>query len=106
MTQEEYDDITRMIEFHAFQYCERHKMKITDRAEYKEGLRTALEIIKGFIETPLNDLVIEGQNLRKTLLEIEDRCSRDNADIPSYVKALFVLVGRLCDNVIKHKFDK
>lgn len=105
MTKEEYNEIIRMIEYRSFQYYERHRIKPSDKSEYKEGLKEALEVIKTFIETPLNNLVIEAQNLRKTLLDIEDRCSRDNADIPSYVKGLFILVERLCNNVIKTKFD-
>lgn len=105
MTREEYDAIVGMVELLDYQYCEQNKIKLGTDTEFKRGLDEALKVMKKFIECPLHHVVIEAQDLRKTLLEIEDKCTRDKAEIPSYVKAFFVLTERLIDDVIKTKFN-
>ena len=105
MTKEEYNAIVGMVELLDYQYCERNKIRLDTDTEFKRGLNEALKVMKKFIACPLHHVVIEAQDLRKTLSEIEDKCSRDNTEIPSYVKAFFVLTERLCDDVIKTKFN-
>ena len=105
MTKEEYNEIVGLVELLGYQYCERNKIRLGTDTEFKRGLNEALKVMKKFIACPLHHVVIEAQDLRKTLSEIEDKCSRDKAEIPSYVKAFFVLTERLCDDVIKTKFN-